>query len=383
MTDGRVLSTRELNRALLARQHMLERAAVPPSAVIEHLVGMQAQVPANPYVGLWSRVAAFDPEQTSQGIEERKVVRMLLMRGTIHLVTAADALRIRPVVQPVLERTYRSTPFARKIADLELAEVADVGRALLDERPLSTADLGRELAIRWPGHDPASLAHAVRYFVPLVQVPPRGLWQRAGQPRWQTLGSWLGRPVEAEATPDHLVERYLRIFGPASARDVATWSWLTGIRAVLERLRPRLRLFRDERGTELWDVADGLLPDPATPAAPRLLPEYDNIALSHADRARIIAPTAMGRLTGFVGTLLIDGFVNGQWRLDERRDDAALVLDPFEPLPPRSRDELVAEAERFVRFAAPAASRHAVEFGTAREASLSAATPARGQWAPR
>jgi hypothetical protein len=308
---------------------------------------------------------------------------MSLMRGTIHLVTARDALTVRPVVQGVLERTYRSTAFARKVADLDLAGIAATGRDLLRDRPLTTAELGRQLGLRWPRHDPTSLAYAVRFLVPMVQVPPRGLWRRVGQPRWRTLDSWLGRPLGGDVTPDALVLRYLRAFGPASVKDIATWSWLTGVRSVIDRLRPQLRHFRDERGTELWDVPDGPLPDPDAPADPRLLPEYDNIALSHADRSRIIAPAAMGRLTGFVGTLLLDGFVAGQWRLDEAREGATLVLDPFVPLTSPARDELVEEAERYMGFAAGEANQRRVEFGTARDPDPSAGAPARGQWAGR
>src|SRR5438552_2587106 len=159
-------------------------------------------------------------------------------------------------------------------------------------------------------------AEAVRYLVPMVQVPPRGLWQTSGQPIWRSLESWLGRPVEGDDAPDRLVLRYLAAFGPASVKDIATWSWLTRVREIIDRLRSSLRVYRDERGGELFDVEDGALPDPETPAPARFLPEYDNIALSHSDRGRIIDPRTVGRITGYVGTFLGDGLIAGQWRLD-------------------------------------------------------------------
>jgi hypothetical protein len=384
-----ILTRRELNRALLARQHLLERVVRSAPAMVDHLVGMQAQVPANPYVALWSRVEGFGPDDLAGLIEGRRAVRMSLMRTTLHLVTAGDAYALRPVMQGVLERGFASgSPFHRDLVGLDTGEVIAAGRDLLDGAlaagtALTTNALGKGLGERWPDRNPVSLSYAVRYLVPMVQVPPRGLWGRSGQARWATLDGWLGRPLDGAADPDEVVIRYLAAFGPASVKDVATWSWLTGVREIVDRLRPRLRTFRDERGTELFDVPDGPLPDPDTPAPPRLLPEYDNIALSHDDRSRIIAPTALGRLTGYVGTLLLDGFVDGQWRLDTAKDAATLVLDPFRPLAALERDALVAEGERLLAFAAPDAAARRIEFGVAREVAPNATDPARGQWAPR
>jgi hypothetical protein len=377
-----VLTTRALNRALLGRQHLLARTSMPADAMIEHLVGMQAQVPANPYVALWSRLEGFEAAELEKLILERSAVRMSLLRTTLHLVTARDALRTRPVLQPVLGRGYASgSPFHKQLVGVDLDALTAAGRSLLDNEALTTAQLGKRLAERWPDRDPVSLAYAVRYLVPLVQIPPRGLWHRSGHPTWRSLASWLGKEVDDSASPDDLVLRYLAAFGPASVQDIATWSWLTRVREVIGRLRPGLRLFHDEQGRELFDVEDGPLPEPETPAPVRFLPEYDNIALSHADRGRIIDPRTVGRITGYVGTFLIDGLIAGQWRLEARQDEHLLLLDPFVPLTDSDVAELTDEAARFLEWstlgkASPSSDRR-VEFGVAREPDRSADRAAR------
>ena len=160
--------------------------------------------------------------------------------------------------------------------------------------------------------------------------------------------------------------RYLAAFGPATPADLATWSWLTGFREVLETLRPSLRTFRDETGRELFDLPDAPLPHPDTPAPFRFLPEYDNVALSHADRSRILAPETVGRITGYVGTFLVDGFVAGQWRIARDEDAATLVLDPFAPMTAAQRDEAVAEGAGLLAFREPSAATREVTFGVAR-----------------
>jgi len=377
MPPGLVLTTRALNRALLARQHLLTRAPMSAEGMIEHLVGMQAQVPANPYVALWSRLERFEPGELERLILERRAVRTSLLRTTLHLVTDRDALGMRPVLQPVLERGYASgSPFHKQLVGIDLEALTAAGRSLLDHEPLTTAQLGNRLAERWPDRDPVSLAYAVRYLVPLVQIPPRGLWHKSGQPTWRSLASWLGREIDTDESPDDLVVRYLAAFGPATVKDIATWSWLTRVREIVDRLPPRLRVFRDEWGRQLFDVEDGLLPDPEIPAPVRFLPEYDNIALSHADRGRIIDPRTVGRITGYVGTFLVDGLIAGQWRMTTTKDERLLLLDPFVPLSDDQGADLTDEAARLLVWgaagkASPDADRR-VEFGVAREPERSA-----------
>ncbi len=371
MPPDQVLTTRALNRALFARQHLLERARLPALEMIERLVGLQAQNPGDPYLALWSRLDAFDPGELSSAIEGRHAVRMGLMRTTLHLATARDALAIWPVTRGVLERAWLSSPFRKDLVGVDLEALLAAASAYLRDEPRTIAALGIHLAGLWPERPRTSLAYAARFLLPIVQTPPRGLWGRTGQPRWQRLDTWLGvEPVdEQRLEPDELVLRYLAAFGPAGVKDIATWSWLTGVRAIVDRLRPRLVTFRDEAGRELFDLPDAPRPPEEAPSPPRFLPEYDNVALSHADRTRIFVPQAFGQLTGWVGTFTADGFISGQWRLDRAKAGATLVLQPFLPLQPKTRDELVAEGERLMAFMAPASTDRRVEFGIAREAA--------------
>lgn len=360
------LSTPALNRALFARQHLLERVALSAAEMIEHLVGMQAQVPANPYFALWSRLERFEADELERLIAGRQAVRMPLVRTTLHLVTARDALALRPLFEPVLARGFATgSPFGRNLAGLDIDAVLAAGRELMEAGPRSASELAAELGRRWPDRDAMSLAMAVRYLLPVIQPPPRGLWKRSGRPSWTTVEQWLGQPLDDAPDVDSVVLRYLAAFGPATVADVRTWSWLTGLREVVERLRPRLTTFRDEGGRELLDLPDAPRPDPDTPAPPRFMPEYDNLMLSHADRSRVIPPSAHGRITGYVGTVLIDGFVRGQWRVAKEAASATLILDPFEPLDEQRLDAVMEEGTRLLEFAVPAATDRRIEFGTA------------------
>jgi len=320
---------------------------------------MQAQAPRAPYVALWSRLAGFAPAELEALVEERQVVRAAgMLRTTIHLVSAADALAMRPVLQGVVERGFRSgSPFARNLVGLPIEELLTVGRQLLAERPRSTVELGRQMGERWADRDAVSLAMAVRYLVPLVQVPPRGLWNRSAPPKFAMMDDWLGRPLAVETAPDAFVLRYLAAFGPARVADIATWSWLTEVGAVMERLRPGLRVFRDEQGRELFDVPDGLLLDPETPAPPRFLPEYDNVLLSHKDRTRITErdrkvpwPAGYG---GRMGTFLLGGFTAGTWRVDRVGGRATLAIAPWTSIAPTERLEVEIEGAGPLEFVAP------------------------------
>jgi hypothetical protein len=350
-----VLGPRELNRATLERQMLLRRRKLSAVEAIEHLVGMQAQAPAPPYVGLWTRLEDFHPEELARLILERRAVRIALMRNTVHLVSARDCLAIRPLMQPVFDRTLYSTRANRAhLEGVDIEALVAAGRALLEERPRTAKELGEQLQEQWPERDPASLARAIRHLVPLVQVPPRGLWGKSGPAAHTTAEAWLGRPLDPAPSLEETISRYLGAFGPATVKDVQTWSGLTRLGEVIERLRPRLRTFRDERGKELFDVPNAPLPDPDTPAPPRFLPEFDNLILSHADRTRVIAEEyrkAIASKNGMVpASVLVDGFVRGTWKTGRSRDKATLEIKPFEPLTREDREALVEEGERLIRF---------------------------------
>jgi hypothetical protein len=346
-----VLDPRALNRATLARQLLLERDRLAPLDAVGRLVGLQAQVPRDPYVALWSRLDGFRPEQLSALLEERRVVRTVAMRGTIHLLTADDALAIRPLVQPVLDaELVRHPEHGPRLRGVDLSAALAAGRDLLADRPLTTTELRAALAERFPELDAPAAAYACRCLLALVQVPPRGLWGRSGTVRLTPLEAWVGRSLDAAASLDDLVRRYLAAFGPATVADVAAWSRLTGLRPVLERLRHELVTFRDERGRELFDLPDAPRPDPETPAPPRFLPEYDNVVLSHADRGRFAfggMRVGFGTVEGLGhGGVLHDGRFVGLWRVEE----GALVVRHPVPLAPAARSELATEGRRLLAF---------------------------------
>lgn len=346
-----ILSLRALNRALLERQLLLGRRGLTVADALERLVGMQAQEPQAPYVGLWSRLDGFAPDELSDLIASRGAVRGGLMRATIHLVTARDWARLRPVIGPVLVRNLKGSPFGRAVAGIDLDELLRHGRELLAEKPRSRAELGPLLAVHWPTVDPASLAYAVSYLEPIVQVPPRGLWRDGGQARWTTAAAWLGDDIDPQSTIDDLIPRYLAAFGPASVKDIQAWSGLTRLNQVVDRQRDELRSFEDERGRELLDVAHGPLPDPDTPAPPRFLPPFDNAILSHADRDRIIARDHRGIVSRdpLLRTFLVDGFVAGTWQID----DATLHVRPIQPLQMADISAVADEASRLLALTQP------------------------------
>jgi Winged helix DNA-binding domain len=365
--SAEVLTRRALNRALLERQLLLRRLELPVAGAVEHLVGLQAQEILPPYIGLWSRLEGFDPHELGRLLVEREVVRLWLMRGTIHLVTARDALTIKPLTQHVAERQHQGA-FGRRMGGADPDELARVARELLAKEPLGARELGRRLVERGIGEDAEANGNAVRAYLPVVQVTPRGVWGRTGRVKLATLQSWTGRELDPEPSIDDLVLRYLGAFGPASVADAQNWSGLTRLKEVFERLRDRLVVFQDEGGRELFDLPDAPRPDPDVPAPVRFLGEYDNILLGHADRTRIILAdfpwTAMLAPGRFVSNLLVDGVLRATWWLErDGKRRATLAVRPHRAFSRRERDEVTDEAHRMLDFAAGEAELRDVRLG--------------------
>ena len=352
-----ILSRRALNRALLARQMLLERAPLPPEEAIHRLVGMQSQIPGNPYTGLWSRLDAFQPEAVSDLILSRKLIRIALMRGTLHLVTLGDGLLLRPIVQKVFERNMTpGSVYGRALAGIDMVALMQAGRQLLSETPLSNKDLAEALEPHFPGRDGHALSQAVRALLPLVQVTPRGLWRQGGLAISTTIESWTGQTVATDPAPEPMILRYLAAFGPASVVDLQAWSGLTKLGDAMARLREQLVEFRDEDGKVLYDLPDAARPDEDVAAPARFLPDYDNVMLGHADRSRIVHDDHRAHFmkeNGMIPAFLIDGFAAGSWRIDRERRRATLRITPLRQLAAKDRRTLTGEAEALLAFQEP------------------------------
>ena len=394
MTGGS-LSPRALNRATLHRQLLLHRTAWPAGQAVAHLAGMQAQAPLAPYVGLWTRLAGFRPAHLENLLTERAVVRAHVMRNTVHLTGARDFAAFRPLFQPLIDRALRGT-FGRRLAGVDLAAVTRIAAAPLAERPLTRVQIAAELAPHWPDHDPGSLAYAATHLLPLVQVPPRGLWSETGPATFFLASAWLSgddrpepspappvdppaaappgddpTPLDPAAAVDRLVLRYLAAYGPASVADAQAWSGLSRLREVTERLGARLRPIAGPDGARLLDLPAAPSPDPDVPAPPRFLPAYDNLLLSFADRSRVIphdrpVPLPPGHGAS-AGTLLIDGQWQANWKIirgnvKSSAGQAILRVEPFVRLGPTDRAAIEAEGAGLLAFAAAGADVRDVQF---------------------
>ncbi len=362
----RVLTQRELNRTLLARQLLLERVSLSPVEVVERLVGLQAQVSNAPYIGLWARLQGFQHDDLSHAIAQRQVVKATLMRATLHLFSAADYLRFRLTLQPALSRSLSSVASSRGMG-LDIEQVVAAARAFMAEQPRPFSELRAMLIARYPTADERIQGYAVRMHLPTLHAYPAGVWDNNKEAAQVVAEDWLGQPL-APTTDQllaELIRRYLAAFGPATIADVQKWSGLQGLRGPVERMRPVLRTFRTEQGKELFDLADGLLAAADTPVPVIFTADYDNIVLAHEDRSRIMAREYHARVfnpsTRVWATFLVDGFVAGIWKIERKKKLATLTLTPFAPLSPAVQAALSEEGERLVRFAAPDSAQFAVQ----------------------
>lgn len=360
-----MLSKRARNRALLARQFLLDRSDDTVLDALTHLVGLQAQTPNAPYIALASRLKDFDPKLLTALIYDRRVVRIALMRGTIHSVTDSDCLELRPHFARVLERGMRGA-FGKQLSGLNLKEVEIAARKLLKKQPLTFDELGKRLSKKWPDRNPDALANAARAVVPLVQVPPRGIWGEGGLALHAPAETWLRRPLCTTPSLERMINRYLAAFGPATVRDVQAWSGLTGLRPILESMRENLIAFKDEEKKEFFDLPDAPRPDADTPAPPRFLPVFDNVLLSHADRRRILSEDHRKKLFGTAalleGSVLIDGFVGAKWKVVQEPARAVLTIEQFVQLHNRDREAISQEGAGLLTFALAAIKVHEIRF---------------------
>ena len=347
MTE-RVLSTRELNRALLARQLLLERSPLPLDAALEQVAGLQAQYAPSPYVGLWSRLRDFRRDDLTRALEDRRAVQATLLRSTIHVVSAADYPPFAEAVRSARREWWRRVS-RHQLEGVDLEAAAGLVRGRLEAGPARQAELLGLLADRG---FPRTVWNGVGLWVDMVRVPPSGTWERRRADLYGLAADWLGpwQVDEAEAL-EHLVRRYLAGFGPASLGDLGSWAGLplTRLRPVLERVGARR--FRDSQGGELFDLPGAPLPDPGTPAPPRFLSTWDANLLVHARRTQVLPERHRPRVfhtrtPHSFPTFLVDGAVAGTWRHQAGR----IELEPFEPLAPATRRQLEDEAERLAAF---------------------------------
>ncbi|MET7599103.1 winged helix DNA-binding domain-containing protein [Streptomyces sp. NPDC004082] len=315
-----VLSTRALGRATLARQLLLTPSDLPVLDAVAHLGGLQAQEPQEPFVGLWSRLHAFDPAALSGLLLRRQVVRCHLMRRTVHLVTADDTLAWRARHDAMLRQRVLGT-YRRELAAVDLEELAEAGRSVMsDGRPRSPSELAKALATRWPEPGLRPLSEMlVAALLPMVQMPPRGLWKEKGGVRNVMISTWLGREIDPlpsdtdDPVGQALVRRYLAAYGPAASSDLRAWCGLAGLPAAVAALRAELISFRDGRGRELLDLPDAPRPDPDTPVPVRFLPAFDNAILGYHDRSRIIDDRHRPLSVSGERVVLVDGRVAATW----------------------------------------------------------------------
>jgi Winged helix DNA-binding domain len=313
---------------------------------IERLAGMQAQEPRPPFVGLWSRVEGFAREDLVVALGDGSAVRGMLMRATLHTVSAPDFRAFRPAVQPVLSAAYAGVDKRRR-EGVDVDAVLPVARELLEDEPRTFNELRVLLSERFPDANERGLGYAARTHLPLTMVPTDDRW---GFPRD---AKFALAEAGADDSPEPLVRRYLAAFGPATAADAQTWSGLRGVAGVLEEMDD-LERFEDGQGRTLFDLPDAPRPDADVPAPIRFLPEFDNLVLAHADRTRLLddehRPRVVTKNLRVKATFLVDGRVAGTWKSTRKGKKASLVIEPFKKLRKKDTKALTSEGEQLLRF---------------------------------
>lgn len=334
-----------LNRTLLLRQHLLERTTMSVADMTHYLLGLQAQENLPPFLSLAARLTEFDPLDVTRGLEEKSLVRLLTMRGTVHLLTADDALMLREWTAPVHEREITISQSIAEAREVDREAFVEALSELLAEAPMPQKQLGAALAERFPAYPATKLGQLARSVAPLAQLPPRGTWKGSGGVVYQHVDRWLGRPLR-EPDVEEIVRRYLRAFGPATAADVTAWSAITRLGPVVKGMSDLVQ-HEDADGKVLYDVPDAPIAEEDAPAPVRLLGSYDNVWLSHAKRDRVTEADKrnawMGQNGAQAKSLFADGWLEGLWNLE---DGKVKVLELLRPLTKREQAELDEEAAR-------------------------------------
>jgi hypothetical protein len=340
------LTRQRLNRTLLLRQHLLERVTMPLEQMVRYLIGLQAQENLPPYLSLAARLTTLDPYDVSRQLEERQLVRLLTMRGTIHLLAPEDAAVLRTWVAPRIEQEIRVSQSIGDTREIERPAAEAALRAVLADGPLPQKEIGQALAERFP-YPPTQLGQLARSIAPLAQLPPRGCWKAAGGVVYDYVDRWTGVPMGEPDVPE-LVRRYLRAFGPATAADVTAWSAVTRLGPVLKAMDDLVQ-HEDEDGRVLYDVDGAPIADEDAPAPVRLLGTYDNVWLSHAARDRVTDPEArkswMGTNGGVGNTLFAGGWLAGIWRIVDDRVEIDRLHRDLTKAEKAELDEEVARVE--------------------------------------
>jgi hypothetical protein len=338
----RTLTWRHLNRAVLARQLLLQRSSIGLDQALQRMAGLQAQYAPSMYLGLWSRVDGLARDAVTEALQRRRVVQGTLLRSTIHLVAAQDYWPFSVAVREARRASYLRV--SKDTHAEEYATAAERVRAAFVDGPLRRAELEQLVEPR--------LRYGLGLWLDMVRVPPSGTWERRRADLYAPAEDWLGPPAVGESEAlDLLVRRYLGGFGPATRAEIADWAGLPvgSLDLVLQRLT--LRRFRAEDGAELLDLPRAPLPPPEQEAPVRFLPVWDALLLVHARRARVLPEQHRSKVFNTktphsVNTFLVDGSVAGTWRYEKGR----ISLSEFEPLAPSVRRALSEEADRLAAF---------------------------------
>lgn len=357
-----ILSNRQLNRATLARQMLLERSDTSIVDAVRSLGGLQAQQSNDPYIGLWSRLNGFTHEALTALIVDRTLARATTMRGTLHLHTADDLVGFRKLVQGFLEAMWKSN-FLKRFGREDKAKVRRAGVRILDKGPTTAGDLGKQLKAKFPSAEPLALSVLLQMSETLIQVPPTRLWGNGSAPQLVRIENWLPGQVSTLTRTD-LVRRYLAAYGPASINDMQIWCRLTKLSTEFKAIETELVEFESEDGRVLYDFPDAPRPPADTPAPVRFLPLYENAYLGYDNRRRMLMEEDLKRINifeTFKPSVLIDGVIASGYIVSRKKDAARLEIEPYHKLSKRQVRELEQEGEAFLRFMEEGAKDYTVE----------------------